>query len=168
MNKRLRGARKKLEECDDRYGIGFASIEKPPEGIEKKDSELLPDLSEDERNRIIKDVNLLVRLMTDKEHYLLFLEDYSIPPHNNDAEKCARAIKIHMKPNGGMRSEEYAGYFADTASVLESERRKGKSPFSKLKAVFNRNLGKIKDKMKEAKEKRMAKLKPGEAEPEGC
>ena len=101
----------------------------------------------------ISNINLLIRLMADKEHYLLFLEDYSIPPHNNDAEKCARTVKTHLKPNGGMRSEEYAGYYADTASVLETEHRQGKSRLVKLGEVFRRSIKAIKEKMAEGREK---------------
>ena len=85
-----------------------------------------------------KDINTIIRLIADKEDYLLFLGDYTIPPHNNDAEKSARAVKIHFKPNGGMRSEAYAGYYADTASVLETEHAHGRSRFEKLKDVFRR------------------------------
>ena len=55
-----------------------------------------------------------------------------------DCEKSARHVKVHAKPNGGMRSEEYVGYYADTASVLETEHLKGRSRFGKLKEVFKR------------------------------
>ena len=48
------------------------------------------------------------------------------------AGKSARDIKIHMKPNGGMRSDAYAGHYADTASVLETERLKGRSRYRKV------------------------------------
>jgi hypothetical protein len=37
-----------------------------------------------------------------------------------------------------MRSEAYAGYYADTASVLETEHAHGRSRFEKLKDVFRR------------------------------
>ena len=119
----------------------------------------------DALNALVKDINLLIRLMADKEHYLLFLEDYSIPPHNNDAEKCARTVKTHLKPNGGMRSEEYAGYYADTASVLETERRQGKSRLVKLGKVFGRSAKAIKQKMAEGRKNRkvVEAVIPGEA-----
>lgn len=96
-------------------------------GKRRKDREIYLEMPKYALNSIVKDINLLIRLMAYKEHNLLFLEDYSIPPHNNDAEKCAHTVKIHNKPNGGMMSEEYTGYYADTASVLETERRKMKS-----------------------------------------
>ena len=154
LDKHLLRAEKKLEGCAGRYGIDFGSITRPSKGSTKKDCEIMPELQEDILNNLVKDINMLIRLMADKEHYLLFLEDYSIPPHNNDAEKCARTVKVHMKPNGGMRSEEYVGYYADTASVLESERRKGKSRFSKLIEAFSRKTKAIKGKMEEALKKK--------------
>lgn len=155
LEKHLLRAEKRLENIAGQYGIDYSSISRPLKGEEKKDSEIMPELDTDVLNALVKDINMLIRLMADKEHYLLFLEDYSIPPHNNDAEKCARTVKVHMKPNGGMRSEEYVGYYADTASVLESERRKGKSRFAKLGEVFSRAAGAVKRKMDKALENRM-------------
>ena len=121
-----------------------------------QECEIYPEMPADALNALIKDINLLIRLMADKEHYLLFLEDYSITPHNNDAEKCARTVKTHLKPNGGMSSEEYAGYYADTASVLETEHRQGKSRLVKLGQVFGRSVKTIKGKMAEGRERRKA------------
>ena len=119
----------------------------------RKECEIYPEMPTDALNSLVKDINLLIRLMVDKEHYLLFLEDYTIPPHNNDAEKCARTVKTHLKPNGGMRSEEYTGYYADTVSVLETEHRQGRSRLSKLGDVFGRTVKAVKKKMAEGREK---------------
>ena len=99
---------------------------------------------------LTKDVNLLKRLISRKNECLLFLTDYSIPHHNNDAEKSARTAKTHSKPNGGMRSDQYAGYYADTASVLETERLKHRSRYEKLKDVFGKRTSNAKVKMREA------------------
>ena len=157
----------RLETCAERYGIDtdIASQAGGGAGKMRKDCEIYPEMPADALNALIKDINLLIRLMADKEHYLLFLEDYSIPPHNNDAEKCARTVKTHLKPNGGMRSEEYAGYYADTASVLETEHRQGKSRLVKLGEVFGRSVKAIKEKMAEGckKQKALEATIPGEA-----
>ena len=157
----------RLETCAERYGIDtdIASPAGGGAGKMRKDCEIYPEMPADALNALIKDINLLIRLMADKEHYLLFLEDYSIPPHNNDAEKCARTVKTHLKPNGGMRSEEYTGYYADTASVLETEHRQGRSRLGKLGEVFGRSTKTIKEKMAEGLKKRKAleAVIPGEA-----
>lgn len=55
---------------------------------------------------LTKDINLLKRLRIKRAEYLLFLNDYSLPNHNNDAEKSAESVIIHMKPNRGIRSDE--------------------------------------------------------------
>lgn len=57
-----------------------------------------------------------------RDQFLLFLTDYRITPHNNDAEKSARALKVHSKINGGLRSEAAADHHAKTMTVLESHR----------------------------------------------
>ena len=140
----------KLMEYDGLYSLNLTGLPQHSRINLKKDSDICPDMAEDALSQLVKDINLLFRLMTSKKHYLLFLEDYSIPPHNNEAEKLARCVKIHFKPNGGMRSEAYAGYYADTASVLESENRKGGSRFKKLMDVFKRAAGSMMNTFREA------------------
>ena len=163
----LARSRGRLEGCAERYGVDtdIAAMNGDTMDKTRKDCEIYPDMSMDALNSLVKDINLLIRLMADKEHYLIFLEDYSIPPHNNDAEKCARTVKTHLKPNGGMRSEAYTGYYADTASVLETEHRQGKSRLAKLGEVFSRTVKTVRKKMADGREKQK-KLKdviPGES-----
>ena len=105
--------------------------------------------------------------MEAKDSYLLFLNDYSIAPHNNDAEKAARESKTHVKPNGGMRSEGYAGYYADTVSVLGTERRNNRSRFAKLEEVFSRGVKAVRDKMEQVVEKRIEGIQNMKMQPEG-
>lgn len=107
---------------------------------------------------LTKDINLLRRLRLKRDEYLLFLDDYSLPNHNNDAEKSARSVKIHMKPNGGMRSDDYVGHYADTASVLETEQLKGRSRYEKIKEVFGRKTEVVRRTMKEALGRRKTNL----------
>ena len=165
FEKHLATSKKKLEKCGDRYGLDMDKLNQISRRELKKDMDIYPDMPLDALNALVKDINTLLRLMTDKEHYLLFLEDYTIPPHNNDAEKCARTIKVHVKPNGGMRSEEYAGYYADTVSVLESAQRKGESRFEKLTNVFERKATELKEKIQNAIEKSIGARKNKKEEP---
>jgi hypothetical protein len=131
----------------DEYSLDFEAIKL--EHAAETEEEFEPDVSKS----LQKDINTLIRLMADKEDYLLFLSDYTIPPHNNDAEKAARTIKVHVKPNGGMRSDDYVGYYADTASVLETEHAHGNSRFEKLKEVFKRGRKVFFAKFKKVSEK---------------
>ena len=132
LRHQLLSNRKRLLPYAGEYSLDFEAIRK------EHDSESKVELDPEVTKALHKDINTIIRLIADKEDYLLFLGDYTIPPHNNDAEKSARAVKIHFKPNGGMRSEAYAGYYADTASVLETEHAHGRSRFEKLKDVFRR------------------------------
>ena len=59
-------------------------------------------------------------------------------------------VKTHAKPNGGMRSEKYVGYYADTASVLETEQRQHRSRFKKLHEVFGRKAKKLRELLRNA------------------
>ena len=142
LHQQLLSNTKRLSPHADEYTLDFEAIKQAH--ADETEEEFDPEVKKSLR----KDINTLIRLMADKEDYLLFLSDYTIPPHNNDAEKAARAIKVHVKPNGGMRSDEYVGYYADTASVLETEHARGNSRFEKLKEVFKRGskviLGKFK------------------------
>ena len=123
----------------DTYSLDFDSLKREHKAEEADE----PDANRYETETLKalrKDINTIIRLMADKKDYLLFLSDYTIPPHNNDAEKSARAVKIHAKPNGGMRSEKYAEYYADTATVMETEHMQGRSRFAKLMEVYRRGL----------------------------
>ena len=132
LRQQLLSNEKRLRPCAGEYSLDFDAMRQEHSG------EAMEDLDPEVKKALQKDINTLIRLIADKEDYLLFLGDYTIPPHNNDAEKAARAIKIHVKPNGGMRSEDYAGYYADTATVLETEHAHGRSRFGKMKEVFKR------------------------------
>lgn len=136
LHQQLLSNKKRLGSCAAAYDIDFDVLKK------ENDGNASDGLDPEVEKALRKDVNTLIRLMADKDDYLLFLGDYTIPPHNNDAEKAARTVKIHAKPNGGMRSEEYAGYYADVATVLETEHMHGRSRFSKMKEVFSRSTEK--------------------------
>ena len=133
LRQQLLSSRKRLQPYSATYDIDF-------DAMKLKHKTDVPDAIDPETKKALrKNNNTLIRLITEKKSYLLFLSDYTIPPHNNDAEKAARVVKIHTKPNGGMRSEVYAGYYADMATVMETGHMHGQSRFSKMKEVFARS-----------------------------
>ena len=75
-----------------------------------------------------------------KEHFLLFLTDYSIPWTNNDCEKDARQVKVHCKINGGLRSEGSLGAHCETMTVIITARRNDESTMN----VFEEGFAKAK------------------------
>ena len=154
FEKHLILAESRLAPYGERYSLDLDSLPQHNRAGLKKDEDICPGMSPESVSLLVKDINLLFRYITNKEDYLLFLQDYSIPPHNNDAEKCARTVKTHAKPNGGMRSEEYVGYYADTASVLETEQRQHRSRFKKLGEVFGRKAKALKERFTNAGHRR--------------
>lgn len=82
--------------------------------------------------------NTLKRLNKRKSSYLYFLTHIDIPATNNEAELVARKAKMHTKQNGGCRNGEYAQYYCDTLSVIESNRLEGISRYQTLLNVFQK------------------------------
>ena len=142
LHQQLLSNEKRLLPFAGEYSLDYGAIKQ--EHADEAEEDIAPEV----RKALQKDINTMIRLIADKKDYLLFLEDYTIPPHNNDAEKAARTVKVHAKPNGGMRSDEYAGFYADTATVTETEHAQGRSRFEKLKEVFRRGPKAIAEKMK--------------------
>ena len=78
-------AEKRLANVAPRYGLDIASLPHPGRGKEMSDNSLCPGMTADLVSNLVKDINMLFRFMEAKDSYLLFLKDYSIDPHNNDA-----------------------------------------------------------------------------------
>ena len=148
LHRQLLSNKKRLLPHADEYSLDFEAMR------QEHAAEPAGGLEPEARKALQKDINTMIRLMSNKEDYLLFLGDYTIPPHNNDAEKSARTVKVHVKPNGGMRSDDYVGYYADTATVLETEHARGGSRFGKLKEVFKRGVKDTAKRLKDSITKR--------------
>lgn len=79
----------------------------------------------------------------DREDYLLFLKDLSIPPANNAAENAARKYKRKNAQVMCFRSEEGRDYFCDGLSVMESMKAKGENLYEGVKERFNQVIGTV-------------------------
>lgn len=63
---------------------------------------------------------LLNRLETYKENYFDWIKDFEMPTSNNLSERSLRGSKTKLKVSGQFQSIEYASYFADIRTYLET------------------------------------------------
>lgn len=75
---------------------------------------------------------LLNRLEHYKSNYFDWIKDFSIPTTNNLSERSLRFIKTKDKVSGQFQSIEYAKYFADIRTYLETCVRNGVNEFTAL------------------------------------
>lgn len=82
--------------------------------------------------------NTCKRMYEEREKYVLFLLDPSIPPTNNLAERNGRRYKRKNSQVMTFRSEEWRGYYCDGLSVIESMKSKNINLFEGISERFNR------------------------------
>lgn len=87
--------------------------------------------------------NLYQRMSQDKEDYLLFLKDTTIPPTNNTAENAARKYKRKNAQVMCFRSEDGRDYFCDGLSVMESMKTKGENLYEGVTQRFQHASGTV-------------------------
>lgn len=87
--------------------------------------------------------NLYSRMSEDREDYLLFLYDPSVPPTNNAAENAARKYKRKNAQAMCFRSEEGRDYFCDGLSVMESMKAEGENLYEGVVKRFQQETGTV-------------------------
>jgi len=65
-------------------------------------------------------VTLMNRLKKYREHLLVFLYDYEVPPDNNGSERAIRNVKVKAKISGQFRSFRGAQNFVTLRSVIDT------------------------------------------------
>jgi len=76
--------------------------------------------------------NLLERYRKYRDSLFIFLHRMDVPAHNNACERALRPAVIHRKVLGSFRSDWGAQAYASLATVLNTAKRHGQSPFQKL------------------------------------
>lgn len=87
--------------------------------------------------------NLYQRMSRDREDYLLFLYDPTIPPTNNAAENAARKYKRKNAQVMCFRSDKGRDYFCDGLSVMESMKAKGEKLYEGVTERFHPVTGTV-------------------------
>jgi transposase len=79
--------------------------------------------------------NLLERLWLGQDAVLAFLDDFSIPFDNNQAERDVRMLKVQQKVSGCFRSDRGADAFACLRGYLSTLRKQGMALLAALEMV---------------------------------
>lgn len=80
--------------------------------------------------------NLLERLWLGQEEVLRFLDDFTVPFDNNQAEQDLRMLKVQQKIAGSFRAESGAEAFARIRGYCASLRKQGVALLAALQTVF--------------------------------
>ena len=81
--------------------------------------------------------NTFLRMYEDRESYILFLRNPSVPSTNNLAERSGRRYKRKNAQVMSFRSMKGAEYFCDGLSIRESIKSRGENLFNELADRFN-------------------------------
>ncbi len=79
--------------------------------------------------------NLLERLWLGQDEVLAFLDDFTIPFDNNQAERDVRMLKVQQKVSGCFRSDRGADAFACLRGYLSTLRKQGVALLAALETV---------------------------------
>ncbi len=80
--------------------------------------------------------NLLERLWLGQQEVLAFLEDFTIPFDNNQAEQDLRMLKVQQKIAGSFRADSGAEAFARIRGYLASLHKQGVALLAALETIF--------------------------------
>jgi len=98
-----------------------------------------PSVKKKGRKKKGKERALIERLMALKASVCLFINDFSVPFDNNQAERDVRNVKTKTKVSGCFRTESGAQDYLDVMSYISTAKKHGVSAYDALTAAFAGN-----------------------------
>lgn len=80
---------------------------------------------------------LILRILEYKDNYFIWMYDFSLPSDDNLSERALRTAKSKMKVSGQFQNINYARYYADIKTYIETCYRNGINPTSALIDLMN-------------------------------
>ena len=82
---------------------------------------------------------LACRLSERREEILLFMQDFTVPFENNQAERDLRMLKVKQKVSGCFRTDEGAAEFCRLRSYVSTMKKQGRGVMETIRSVFAGN-----------------------------
>lgn len=89
------------------------------------------------RKKLGKEGALINRMRTYKDGFLMFLDDFTVPFDNNQAERDFRNVKTKTKVAGSFRSQYGAQSYLDVMSFLITARKNGVGMYQAMTFAFS-------------------------------
>ena len=83
---------------------------------------------------------LACRLDAKREEILLFIEDFTVPFDNNQAERDLRMLKVKQKISGCFRTDGGADEFCRLRSYVSTMKKQGRGVMETIRSVFAGNV----------------------------
>lgn len=128
MPRRLKG------EFLRRYDEGIKQAKKLYGALRKKGRAKKPRAAESPIRAVGR--KLACWLEVKREEILRFMDDFTVPFDNNQAERDLRMLKVKQKVSGCFRTEEGAAEFCRLRSYVSTMKKQGHSVMETIRSLF--------------------------------